>query len=448
MSEGVGTSTAVPAGRRGLARALGGNPLRMLRLLVSRWLGTGAQFLLNVALGRVLGAEGLGVFYLFQAWYRWLAQVGALGLPVNTLRVVSVLEGAGDHAGSRRYLRCAFGLSLLAAVVIAALILPFAPELAERTLGSAELAHVLRAAVVAGALWIALRMFAAAFKAYSRAELGLMFEYSALPVGLLAFLGVCALRDLPVSSDTLIAANLVVLALALGAAALLLLVGRTPRDEAPARPLRDLFRPRTLAPLWGVGLVNAFISNAPLLLMPQFASAAEIALFGVSARLVALSGAIQDALISDFSPRFARHHDAGDGAALRAAFRQSRWLSILTYAPFLAFFLVVPQLVLGIFGDEFREGVRFLYVVALGQAVSSASGLVGGFLGMTNRQDALLRINLGSLVFMLVAIVGLGSWLGAIGVAWAYALTLAVRNLSGLWAVRAVIAETQRTGAA
>ena len=175
--------------------------------------------------------------------------------------------------------------------------------------------------------------------------------------------------------------------------------------------------------------------------MPQFAGAAEIALFGVSARLVALAAAIQDALISDFSPRFARHHEQGDGDALRSAFRRSRWLSIVTYAPILAVFLVFPHLILGIFGPEFREGVQFLYVVALGQAVSSASGLVGSFLSMTHRQSALLRINAASLVVMLVLIVTLGSRYGALGVAWAYAIAVAGRNLLGLVAVRGAIAE-------
>jgi O-antigen/teichoic acid export membrane protein len=444
MSEGVGAGTPATAavGRRSLARLLGESPLRLARLLISRWLGTGAQFVLNVALGRVLGAEGLGVFYLFQAWYRWLAQVGALGLPVNTLRVVSVLEGAGDRAGSNRYLARCLGLVLLAALGIGAVILPLAPQLAEQSLGGAELAYVLRAAVVAGALWITLRIAASAFKARSRPELGLMFEYTALPVGLLAFIGVCVVRGLPLSADSLLWANVAVLALGVAIAIGLLLLGRAAAGPATtARPLGDLFRPRTLAPLWGVGLVNSAINNAPLLLMPQFAGAAEIALFGVSARLVALAAAIQDALISDFSPRFARHYDQGDGAALRSAFRRSRWLSILTYAPILAIFLLLPQLILGIFGPEFREGARFLYVVALGQAISSASGLVGSFLSMTHRQTALLRINGVSLVVMLVAIVVLGSRFGAIGVAWAYAIALGARNLSGLLAVRATIAD-------
>jgi O-antigen/teichoic acid export membrane protein len=436
---------AADVDRRGLARLLGESPLRLARLLLSRWLGTGAQFVLNVALGRVLGAEGLGIFYLFQAWYRWLAQLGSLGLPVNTLRAVSVLEGEGDRAGAKRYLRRALGLVLATALAIAAVILPFAPQLAERTLGSAELAYVLRAAVAAGALWITLRIVASTFKARSRPELGLMFEYSAIPVGLLALIAFCVLRDLPLTPAVLLIANVAVLVLTVGAAVALLLSGRSPGPLAPSRRLRELFRARTLAPLWGVGLVNAAINNAPLLLMPQFASAAEIALFGVSARLVALAAAIQDALISDFSPRFARHYDRGEGVALRNAYRRSRWLSILTYAPILAVFLLVPQLILGIFGPEFREGAQFLYVVALGQAISSASGLVGSLLTMTHRQTALLRINGCSLVLMLVAIVALGSQFGAIGVAWAYALALAVRNLTGLLAVRAAIADLDRT---
>lgn len=447
MTEGVGPGSPASEGAAGsgLSRLLGRSPLRLARLLLSRWLGTGAQFVLNVVLGRVLGAEGLGIFYLFQAWYRWLAQVGALGLPVNTLRVVSVLEGNGDRAGANRYLSRALGGVALAALVIGAGILPFASELAEFTLGSAELAYVLRAAVAAGALWITLRIVAAAFKARSRPELGLVFEYSALPIGLLSLIGVGVAAGIALDARPLVFATVAVLALTVAVAVVWLLRGRASSGQASPRSLRELFSPRTLGPLWGVGLVNSAISNAPLLLMPQFASAAEIALFGVSARLVSLAAAIQDALISDFSPRFARHHEQGDHQALRAAFRRSRWLSILTYAPILAVFLIVPQLVLGIFGPEFREGVRFLYVVAVGQAVSSASGLVGSFLAMTHRQAALLRINGGSLVLMLLLIVWLGSQYGAIGVAWAYALTVATRNLVGLVAVRGAIVELSRS---
>lgn len=447
MSGGVEASdpAASGAGPTGLARLLGQSPLRLARLLLSRWLGTGAQFGLNIALGRVLGAEGLGVFYLFQAWYRWLAQVGALGLPVHTLRVLSVLEGSGDRAASKRYLRQALGLIALASLVIGLVIVPFASQLAGLTLGSELLAYVLLAAVAAGALWITLRIVAAAFKARMRPELGLVFEYSALPIGLLLFLGGSVVFGVSLTPQPLLWATVAVLAAAVSVAIVLLLGGRRPAASGPERAPGALFSPRTLAPLWGVGLVNSAISNAPLLLMPQFAGAAEIALFGVSTRLVALAAAIQDALISDFSPRFARHHERGDRAALSAAFRRSRWLSIVTYAPILAVFLTVPQLILGVFGPEFREGAQFLYVVALGQAISSASGLVGSFLSMTNRQTTLLRINAGSLVVMLVLIFALGRSYGALGIAWAYAITLATRNLVGLVAVYAEIGKLDPT---
>jgi O-antigen/teichoic acid export membrane protein len=443
MDEGEIAAGSTPAGtaRSGISALFARGPLRLARLLATRWLGTGAQFFLNIVLGRVMGAEGLGIFYLFQAWYRWLSQIGGLGLPLHCLRSLSVFEGRGDRGASQRFLKIALGLVLGLAVVIGLAVLPFAPQMAGSTLGSQNLAYVLQAAVVAGALWVSLRIVGSAFKARSRPELALVLEFSSLPVGLLLFVGASLLFGSVVSPPALIGASVLVLAVSV-AVSLFLLRDATVETQSET-PLRvgELFPPRTMGSFWGIGLVNSAISNAPLLLMPQFAAASEIALFGVSTRLVALAAAIQDALVSDFSPRFARHHEGGDATALRSAFRRSQLYSIVTYAPILLLFLTLPRLILGLFGPEFTAGVEFLTIVAIGQGVSSASGLVGSFLSMTHRQAVLLRINTVALVVMIVLILVLGSSLGAVGVAWAYAATVAIRNLLGLVVVRATIRE-------
>jgi O-antigen/teichoic acid export membrane protein len=189
---------------------------------------------------------------------------------------------------------------------------------------------------------------------------------------------------------------------------------------------------RGLPHFWGGGLLNMWLMNMPILLLPQFASAADIGIFGVAYRLILLGTTILVTLASIFGPRFARDYANGDVTGLKQGLRQSQILSLIIYSPMLIAFTFFAEPVLGLFGDEFIAGKELLWIMVAGQLLNTATGLVGFMMNMIHREKQEFYIQLVVTIFVFVLILILGEMYGVMGVAIAYATGVVVKNLSSL----------------
>ncbi len=398
--------------------------------LVTRGLGSVLQFGLTVLFSRLLGASGIGVFYLYISWTNLLGTVASLGLPLYTLRGVSSLLAQGRSSRAR-----ALTLSALKTVISAGFLLAFltvivSNGIAEPLLGSRSYSFVLRVAGFAAAGLAALRVLAEALKAQGKANLGLSVEFNAPPCTLLLLVAVVAFAGYSLTS------NMAALLHGLGIAFVALATyaffihqwGYQPGTGDPLGPLPL----RPLIALWGISLLNTAIAASPYLVLPQFASPEEIGQFGVAHRLIALSATILFALASIFGPKFAQQHAMNHQASLKRSFRLSQVYSLTSYLPFLLAFTVFADEVLSIFGPEFPEARQLLWVLAFGRLIHSAAGLTEYVLNMTGREMWELLSAFVSVVSFLIASVPLGSAYGALGVAWAYAAAFAIRSVFSL----------------
>lgn len=408
--------------------------------LAFRWLGSGTQFLLNVVLGRLMGAEGLGIYYLFYSWARLLSQAGGFGIPPYALRTVSVLESEGSYRTVDRFMKASLGLVTLSGLMISVFVFAFAPQLAQAFLGSSELAYLLRFAAVAGTLFMIIRLFAEILKALGKAEVALTIEFSFYPIGLLLFIGIGTLLAMPISATHAVLGTIIVLAIAILVAYVVFhRYQRARLASSGPESGRVLFQAQSMLTFWTLGILTSTLANLPFILLPQFATPAEIGEFGVAYRLVALAATILAALGSRFSPGFARHYVNRDAKALARDLRASQIYSFLAYAPLLLLFAFFADSLLAIFGPEFQSARLALYIMAVGQAINSATGLTGQFLNMTNQERLASWISAFSLLLMVVLIMLLGPMYGVIGVASAYSLVVALQNLASFVATTATI---------
>ncbi len=130
----------------------------VVSLLSFRGIGIAMQFALSVILGRILGADGLGIYYLYITWMVVLSNVFGMGLPLYTLRSASYLEGTNQHDKANQFVINSLKIGILAGFVMAFPIYLFAPEISLIFLKDIELCYIVRMMSVAGAVFLSLRI--------------------------------------------------------------------------------------------------------------------------------------------------------------------------------------------------------------------------------------------------------------------------------------------------
>ena len=118
----------------------------------------------------------------------------------------------------------------------------------------------------------------------------------------------------------------------------------------------------------------------------------QIALFAVSIKIATLTGFIMFAVNRVVAPKFAALHAEGDHQGLKEAVSQSKKIMLVATFPLVSVFLLFPDFVLGIFGDEYRASGAVLRVLAVIQFFAVWVGSVSYLLIMTG-QEKLHRNN-------------------------------------------------------
>lgn len=407
-----------------------------IQVLTVRGLGSALQFGFNVLLGQVIGAAGSGSYYLLTSYVRAFGVIGNLGLPMATLRDLSTLRALRAHDASAHLYRRNVRLATWASVGLASLLLATAPWLATNVLGDPGVTTVLRLGGVGAVLFTLRRIQAEALKAYGRQNLAVALEgaIQTLAVGLVLVVGFALGRaSVMLVLWGFLAVNAGLLAWGARAwtaamtAAWSLDGGGDVRPGGTATTTRRL---RLLLPFWGYAVVTVLATELPFFVLPRVADAVEIGLFGVAFRLVTLATTILAALAAVFGPRFAAAYARSDGRALRRELIRSQGISLLVYGPIAVLLFSAPRLVLRIFGAEFTGAAGILIILTAGQLIDAATGLCGYVLTMAGRESLAFWLNAASLALLVVLTLTLGRRFGASGVAFAYAIVLALRSLS------------------
>lgn len=426
------------------ARLRGSRLLPVAGALVLRVGSAVLQFGLNVLLGRLLGPASLGVYYLFISWLNLNGAVGGVGLHLLTLRSTATLLARGEQRAAQALWRRNLFTVLLCSGALALLIYLLRVPLATLLLQDAALAYVLAFSGGAAVAFAVVTLAAATLKAQKAPNLGLSLEYSLVPAFMLLYFGYVYWVQATTPVETVLLAHLLVLAAvaALASATVEIvfrrMIGDGGETETATARLR-LANLREASHFWFINLMTLTTANLPFLMLPHFADETAIGLYGTANRLMALATLTLLALSSIYSPLFAAAYADHDGAELQRLLRQTQLYSVLTYLPLLLLYLVASGWILGLFGEGFLAARPYLFILALGQLINAATGLVTFFNLMTDQERFETRLSL----FILLGTAGLmllgGFAFGALGIAVAMAAALALKNLVSLLRARQTI---------
>lgn len=407
----------------------------IIPLLTSRGIGLLLQLILMIVLGRLLGAEGMGLYALYLSGMMTLASIADLGTPNHVLRNVSVLEDRG-HV----YSAVNFTLNILKMLLVPGLImvitayffswlyLQFADPL------TFDLLWLIGFSALSAVSFIWVRVLSEALKGLGQVNFALIAETSLLPLGALIVVAVLYRFDWDITAESYLVLHLVLLIMVTAVMLRKLMMQyRIDQESLQTHEATPATFNRSQLSFWGAGLLNMWFLNMPVILLPFFATTQEIGIFSVAYRLIALASIVLVTLASLFAPRFARDYANRDADALASGLKQSQFLSVLVFLPMLLAFTIFSDQILGVFGDEFIAGKDLLMIMVVGQLLNAATGLVGFMMNMIHQEKTEFHIQLFTTMLLMFLIYLLGSFYGVYGVAISYALAIVIKNLASLY---------------
>jgi O-antigen/teichoic acid export membrane protein len=180
-----------------------------------------------------------------------------------------------------------------------------------------------------------------------------------------------------------------------------------------------------------------WIGNGDALIIGHFIKdTEEVGIYVISQRLANLVSFILIAINTIVAPKFSKLYSSNKMKELEKIAKNSTRLLLGIATPILLLYLSFPELLLGLFGEEFKRGGIILSIIAIGQFINVATGSVGYLLIMCGYEKIMRNIVvISALVTVLIQIL-LISMFSVVGVAIGTAIGLAIQNISAIIVVR------------
>jgi O-antigen/teichoic acid export membrane protein len=390
------------------------------------------SFAVGVALARLLGAKGYGVYTYVFTLLSLLSIPVQLGLPNLVVRETAgalakgkfgIVRGVWHWAGRVTAVNTVI-LVLAAGVVALILGGRFSGEQMSTFAWGLLLVPLLALGNIRGA----------ALRGLHKVIYGQIPEFVLRPGFFLVILGMAFLFSSGKFSPTT-AMVLHVLAAALSfIIGAWLLLRETPMEVRYASPDCESRRWRaSMLPLALTANMQFMYKNTDILMLGIFTTAAEVGIYRVAVQVSLLVSFGLQAINTTVAPQFAKLYALGDKVQLQKVVTDSASASMALALPQVAVILLFGEPLLNyIFGTEFAVAYTPLTILALGQIVNSAMGPVGFLLNMTGYERETARWVVVSAVGNIVLNLILISLLGINGAAIATTITVTVRNVL-LW---------------
>ena len=380
---------------------------------VLRIFGAAAAFALNVLIGRLLGAEGAGLYFLALSVALIASILAQLGLANTLLRFISAGAANNDWGQIKGVFSQGIKYASVASVGLAILMAATASWSAEYIFDKPALTAPLRymsLAVISFSLMTLLAESLKGLKQIGRSMLvtGVIYPLVALVlIWPLATVGGVTGASLAYVIGTLVAA----------------LAGaywwhRTVRDHGPARPLASAELWQSARPLLVMNLiVRGVIPMAPLFLVGIWSSAEDAGILGAATRLALLASFFLAAVNTAIAPKFSELYTKGDMVSLARVTRRFALGITLATSPLFLVLFFAGDWVMSLFGPDFTRGGSTLAILAVGQLVNSMFGAAVFLLMMSGNEKDVRTASLIAAAVLTLLLLTLVPSYGLIGAA-------------------------------
>lgn len=397
--------------------------------LLLRVSGLGLIYLLQVLLARLMGPKGFGDFTVIQAWLNVLLVVSIFGFDTAALRFLPSLFKSKSFQKAQGFLKFSFRFITIMAIVCAVIAFIFLLTTAKKS--SVSFAEGFFWSLFLLPILAFIYQGSAVLRSLQRTNLAMVPVYLMLPV----LLGISSLLHYykygRLTADAVFA--LYILCGILVSIVLNRWLNRYVHrrlDQAEPEFERKTWMP-VAASFLVATLLNLALKQADVLYVGHLLNHTKAGYYGAAARMASLVALGLSAADFVYMPRIAALFQQEKKRALQEMLRQASRQILLISVPVILLLAIAGKMLLGWFGDSFRDAYLPLVILLAGQAVNAATGMVGGVLSMTGHHRIFVLFNLVAFLVQLTL-----SWLlipsfGMTGAAIATSTALIALNLLG-----------------
>lgn len=390
-------------------------------------------FLMNIAVTRALGPLEAGLFFLSLSLVTIVTAVGQVGLNNTLIRFVASNLEKGNLPQLHAVYRKAILWSGVFSFILSILILVTNDFLVNTLFNQAGLHPVVWAAAFAIPFVALNSLHANALQGLKKVIKATTTLNAIVPAALLAAV-------ITFKLDTAIEVAWAYV----GASVLALFCGRLWWVQSvPSTPEKincsSNILLKSCIPLWGVTIMNQFITWSSQLVLGATGSLEEVALFSAAQRTAMLISFFLIAINAIAAPKFASLYSQGDMVGLRKVAVWSGRLMVLVALPTLTFMLFFSDFLMSLFGNEFRSAASALMILALGQFFNVLTGSVGYLLSMTGHERELrFNVSIAAVLGLCLGILLIPTH-GVLGGAIATSIAVSSQNIIGVFQVKRVL---------
>lgn len=432
------TGSVVPRGEHGpgtdpshLAGFARGGSLNLVGAICNQL----ALFAIVALIAHQLNSEDVGRYALCYAILSILGLLSLCGFRSALTRFVAMYLADDDPAKVRGTVLLGMGLSIVGSAVLGALLIATAGPLASGVFHDPHLALGLRltgltlpaatfsdAALAATQGWRTQRPFTLIGRIYEPlTRLTLTAVALALGFGLPG-----AFWALVIGSWTAAGLSFVALARCLR---------KVPR-RSPENVLRAIFSYSMVS--WASTLASTGLIWADTLLLGHLSTTEQVGIYNVATRLVMLAVFVMAPINAAFAPHIAHQHHLGDLVRLRQTYATATGWVLKLSIPAFVVLVVFPHQLLHLFGKGFTGAAAVTVILACGQLVNATTGPCGTVLNMSGRVRLNMVDNACVLLLNVVLNLWLIPWIGIVGAAIAWSVSIVSVNVARVIQVRSI----------
>lgn len=394
--------------------------------LVIRVFGAGMAFVFNLIIARQLGAEQSGYFFLSFAVAMLLSAFARLGFDNTVLRFTGA--NANNGATVKSVLSFALKYSLPVASAIAVILYFLSPLIASSVFNKPQMANSL--AFIAPAIIGLSAVTIIAMSLQGRHKL-----IASIPCQNIAHFLLCGAAVLSFNTSAADTTALY-LSLSLGVTASFFYWIALKKSNSAGNTVSPYELWNSARPNWIIVIMNQAVQWCAPIIIGVYLVAEQVAFFSVAQRIAMLTTFILMAVNLVVAPKFAAFKAANNMDGIRKTALFSVRLLVLSALPIVLFILLLPEFLMGLFGEQFKQGAVILQILVLGQAVNVITGSVGFLLMMSGNERDMRFVTIISGCGVLLSVPLFTSLYGAMGAAVATAFFISLQNLLAVYFVK------------
>ncbi|MBN1522733.1 MAG: flippase [Candidatus Aureabacteria bacterium] len=373
-------------------------------------LSVGTSFFMQVFLARLLGVEEYGIYVFAMSWMNYFILTGRLGMDMASVRFVASYNAEKKWSLLNGFIKRSTTISLLSSLIVAAAILAVLSF--KEVTGSPHLRLTLKISVWLIPVTALILINEERLRALKRIVQSQLPEHIIRPVMLtLGLFIVYFLIGKKIESYTAMTINCIASFLTLFMT-LYFFRKALPSEASGAKPEYNMkvWVPVSFSMLLITSL-NIFKAKTDVIMVGLITSATDVGIYNATKQLttIMLFGLVAANTI--IGPMVSELYAEKRMKELQKIVTLAARGIVLFTLPIFLLFLFKGEMVLGFFGDKFRQGHLALAIIAVGQLVNAFAGPVGFILTMTGHHFSVTKIlGYGVLLNILLNLIFIPRW--------------------------------------